>query len=252
MSAHSTSPAAICVQQDDAIVTSLVRYAESDCIVRLLCRRLGCVHAFVPRGLRPGRRNASSSLQAPAKAKVAIRLSRNQSLARVVRAELVASTCLLSRTVRSFAHACYITELTEALLPPDESATPFFTTANAALHQITQGDERDCLLRAFELKLLHFCGELPNLQQVADQPGLPAVAYHPQRGQLLAKGCPQAMPFGPSAVAASTSLLQARLRERPTICKPLLRQIEQMLASRLQQCLTKPLRSTLFLRQLPP
>lgn len=239
-----------CLQEDDAIVTSLVRYAEADCIVHLLCRRLGSVHAFMPRGLRPSRRRSGSPLQAPAKAKVCMRLSRTHSLARLVRADVVGSTCLLSRSLRAFAFACYVTELTEALLPQDESAMPFFTVLSSALTHIAQGDEKDCLLRAFELKLLHFCGELPNLQQVADMPGAPPVVYHPQRGQLLAQRLQGCLPFGQCASVAASALVRSRLHERPTVSKPVLRQLELVLASRLRQCMTKPLRSTAFLRQV--
>ncbi|MEM7495579.1 MAG: DNA repair protein RecO [Myxococcota bacterium] len=239
-------------QHDEAIVTSLVRYGESDCIARLLCKHLGRVHAFVPRGLQPSKRRGAA-LQAPALAAVAIRTSNNGGLARLVQADVRSPTHLLSRSLRGFGLACYVAELTESLLAEGEIAAPFFGVLEQTMRRIVTETEYGRLARAFELKLLRFCGELPQLEHATDNPAAPATAYHPHRGHVLARRQQGCLPFSENArqlACLLTTLPIDQPDQLPGCDSQTLRMVASLVTSRLRQCGVKPTRSAAFLKEV--
>lgn len=238
--------------KDEAIVTSLVRYGESDCIARLLCKQLGRVHAFVPRGLQPSKRRGAA-LQAPALVTVAIRTGNNGGLARLVQADVRSPTHLLGRSLRGFGLACYVAELTEALLAEGETAAPFFPVVEQTLRRIVAGADYGCLARAFELKLLRFCGELPGLDHATDDPAAPVVAYHPHRGHMLARRQQGCLPFSENArrlACLLTTLPIDQPDQLPPRDSQTLRMVASLVTSRLRQCGIKPTRSAAFLKEV--
>ena len=237
---------------DQAVVTSLVRYGESDCIARLLCKHLGRVHVFVPRGLQPSKRRGGV-LQAPALATVAIKSNKRGGLARLVQADIRSPTHLLSRSLRGFGLACYVAELTEALLAEGETVAPFFLILEQTLQHIVTETDYGCLARAFELKLLRFCGELPHLEHAADDPTAAVTAYHPHKGHLLSQNQPGCLTFNDNArqLACSLTTLPINQHDRlPAHDSKILRMVASLITSRLRQCGIKPTRSAEFLKEV--
>jgi recombinational DNA repair protein (RecF pathway) len=92
-------------------------------------------------------------------------------------------------------------------------------------------------LRAFELQLLATLGVLPDLSDVADDPGLPAAAYDAVSGHLLAHPSPGALPFSDAARQAAVFLLDGDATDARAlpVDEPVLREVATLFAGWLRR-----------------
>jgi len=151
------------LEYDEAIVTSMVRYGEADCIVRLFCKKKGFISAFVKNGLKPSK-SRGSVLQAPSRAKVGLLIKPNAGLVQLVEVDIDAHIFMLSRSLRLLGWASYIVEISEIFLPELEPAPEVFDWIDGLFKSFANEKGTASQLRAFELKLLRFCGYLPDLK----------------------------------------------------------------------------------------
>lgn len=150
------------LEYDEAIITSMVRYNEADCIVRLFCRKKGVLSAFVKNGLKPSK-SRGSVLQAPARAQVGIFVKPQAQLYQLVQVEMVPYFFSLSRSLRLWGWAAYLAEITELLLPELDPASAVFDWLDTLFISFSGGKGTAAQLRAFEIKLLDYCGYLPDI-----------------------------------------------------------------------------------------
>lgn len=149
------------LSHDDALITSLCRYGESDCIVRLFTRETGRISAFYRRGLSVGPK--ASAIQALGFAKVGFLPGNDQQLARLVSADMDPRCFVLCSSLKLFAYCSYLSELIEKLLPEHEPASPVFDMLRDALEALMKQGAQASILRAYELKLLEYLGYLPQI-----------------------------------------------------------------------------------------
>ena len=89
---------------DEAIITSMVRYGEADCIVRLFCAKKGSISAFVKNGLKSSK-TRGSIIQAPARAYIGTSCKPNVTLHRLVQVDIASLNFLLSGNLRMWGFA---------------------------------------------------------------------------------------------------------------------------------------------------
>jgi DNA repair protein RecO len=146
------------VNFDEAIITSLVRYGEADCIARVFVREHGRLSVFCRSAFKPSKKRGSV-LQAPARGRIAFKPKPN-GLATLSELNIGEYTHALASNLRGFALAAYACELIEVFVPEHDPSEQLFDLLDnflrkAALSKISTAEIRD-----FEFKLLDLCGLL--------------------------------------------------------------------------------------------
>src|SRR5262245_62134587 len=104
---------------DDALVISLTRYGETDCIVRLFTRQAGRMTAFFKRG-------SHSHIVVLGLARISFIMGSAERMTRLRSIESDPRSLGLASSLRLFAYSAYVAELVEKLLPEHEVAEPVF------------------------------------------------------------------------------------------------------------------------------
>jgi DNA repair protein RecO (recombination protein O) len=234
---------------DDVLVCSVVPYRDHDAVVRLFTRSHGRVGAFA-RGAQKSRKRFPA-LSAPGIGRASLK-TRSGDLMELV--ELDPDPCVLglAADLRALGHASYVVELCERLLPEADPAADVFELARTAVVGIAARGADAVLLRAFELKLLHRTGHLPDL---ATDDGGRCRAYDPLSGRFLSAdgtgGAPMgALPFSDEARRAAVELLHASLDALPVLEPAIAREAGRLFASHLRHIGGPPLRSVAWLASL--
>jgi DNA repair protein RecO len=226
---------------DDALITSMVRYGEADCIVRLFTKNGGRLSAFFKRGL--AMKKGIGSVQAPLFSRVGL-IEHTHGLTRLVSSDLD-PTSIISCSLRVFAYRSYLAELIEKMLPEAEAAPEIFSlTEDTYAALITQG-AKPAILRAFELKLLDYCGYLPEF------PGsdTAVLAFDPMAQRFTSEHVEGCWPFSKQAVALAHSMLIAKVGSISYEGSELM-MIGRLFQNRLKLMGLLPLKSVDFLKQL--
>jgi DNA repair protein RecO len=231
------------VSYDDALITSIIRYGESDCIVRLFSKINGSMRAFYRSGLR-GKK--SGAIEAPALAKIGF-IEAEHKLDRLVTCDLDPIYAAMPLLLKAFAYRAYIAELIERfLLERDPAPEIFFLVQEAYLNLIESA--KPSLLRAFELKLLDHCGFLPEVPMESEERDI--VAFDPVSSHFLSKATDQSFTFSYTALLLLKSMLIAKLGSVNYEEADELKMIGRIFQSRLKLMGFAPLKSALFLKQL--
>ncbi len=143
---------------DDIIITSVIRYGESDAIARVFSREHGRLSLFSRGGFKPSKRRGSM-LQAPARAKAGFKL-KEQGLSTLSELDIGQYTAQLSRTLRSFALASYACEICEVFVPEQDSSPRIFDLLDDFLSLASSQDIETYMIRDFEFGLLDLSGLL--------------------------------------------------------------------------------------------
>lgn len=143
---------------DEAIITSLVRYGEADCIARVFTRGHGRMSVFCRSAFKPSKKRGSV-LQAPAKGRIAFK-PKTTGLATLSELNIGEYTYALASNLRGFALAAYATELMEIFVPEHDPSEQLFDLLDGFLRQAAQSEISTTEIRAFEFKLLDLCGLL--------------------------------------------------------------------------------------------
>lgn len=212
------------MQSDEAFVTSFIRYGDADCIVRLFCREQGRVSAFYKNGMKSSTKRGSA-IQAPAKARVDIQSRNNSDLYRLVEIDIAAQTYAWARSLRTLGFTSYLLEITELFLPEHEAAQQLFDALTAALTRLANENPSATVLRAYEIKLLSYCGYLPDLNEAVE--GLDELA-----------------------LAAARNFCESDLENLPEVDEAILRNIARLFVQQLREHARQPLSSVEFLKNV--
>lgn len=237
------------VVYDEAILTSQVRYSDSDCIIRLFCKERGRVSVFVKNGMMASKRRGGR-IQVPSRAKVGLVHNPRSDLFRLSEIDVAAYVIGFGDSLRALGWAAYVAELIEIFFAESDSPGDFFSVVDEVYMAIASGNTRAEVLRAFELKLLSHVGHLPDLTEAVDYPSQKVTAYHPGSGHLLALAEPGSVAFGEDARLAAVMLLNEPIAGVSTHTESTLRQISKIFAFRLREQRKGPLKSIEFLREL--
>ncbi len=237
------------VEYDEAIITSMVRFGDADCIVRLFCKNKGRISAFVKNGLKPSK-TRGGVMQAPAKATVGLYAKPNSDLFQLTHVDVASHTYSLASNLRGFGLACYLAEISEIFIAEYEQSSDIYCLLDEAYLLLAKNHTGPCLLRAFELKLLALCGYLPELSYSADFPEKAPTVFDPVSGHLLAEGNGNQIPFSVHAQQAAILLAMSPLASLPQIDMDSLRMVGRIFSSRLRQVRSTPLKSIAFLKSV--
>jgi recombination protein O len=187
---------------DEAFVTSIVRYGESDCIVRLFVKERGRITAFFKNGLGL-KKNDRGTVQSPAFARVAYMPRDEDKMARLDSLDLAPESFLWASSLKLFAYGNYLAELLEKLLPEEEPAPHVFSLLEETKASCIAQGAQGYILRAFELKLLKYLGYLPQIPPTLGA----SVFYDPIHCNFSSINNSQAYEFLGSTLELAQSLL---------------------------------------------
>lgn len=230
---------------DEAFVTSIVRYGEADCIVRLFLQEQGKISAFFKNGLAL-KKNHRGLMQSPAFARIAYVPRQEERMARLLSADLAPESFLWASSLKLFAYGNYLAELIEKLLPEEEPAPVVFALLQGTLQACAAKGARGSILRAFELKLLEILGYLPQIPQGVDA----SFFYDPISCHFSLTSQPQSFLFSSGELELINALLFAPIGEVCNEDEAALLNIARIFFSRLRLMNLLPLKSAAFFKQL--
>lgn len=233
------------VVYDEAFVTSLVRYGESDCIVRLFLRREGRLVAFFKSGLAI--KKTRGAIQSPSLARVGYIPGHEGRMARLCSCDLDPKSYLWASSLKLFAYGNYLAELTEKLLPEEEPAHQIFDLLHEALLACGKWGAEAAILRAFELKLLEYLGYLPEFPRDLTT----RIFYDPLACHFVNEHQAQSFELSPDALSTAQAMLNSPFQTIASKDEHLLTVIGRIFFSRLRLMGMLPLKSTAFFRELP-
>ncbi len=232
------------IEYDDALITSVIPYADTDCIVRLFARGRGRMVAFC-RGGRAFKKNNNAPC-APALARVGL-VQGGHKLTRLVTCELDLGA-IMPTTPRIFGLRVYIAELIEKLLPEEDAAEDIFIIVEEVFAALAEPTSSGVALRAFELKLLEYCGYLPEMPTEEQENAV--VGFDPSASRFTTSLHEDYFAFSPSAVRLAKTMLIAKIGGVNYEYDDELMMIGRIFQSRLKVMGLFPLKSVAFLKQL--
>lgn len=228
---------------DDALITSVMRYGEKDCIVRMFTRESGRMSAFFKRGMS-GKQGA---VFAPALARVGL-LGVSNHLARLVSCDIDPVFALSSLSLKKFGYSAYLMELIEKFLPESDPAPEIFTMIEEAFATLVAKEASASLLRSFELKLLDYCGYLPEMPHEEHEHAV--MAFDPVACRFLSSATDESVAFSYDALILAKSMLIAKVGAVNYESTQELLMIGRIFKSRFTLMGLTPLKSVAFLKQL--
>lgn len=233
-----------------AFITSLTRYGEKDCVVKLLLEHQGKITAFFPNGLKP-RAKGASAIQAPSFALVEIVLGKDHQLSRLRSVEIDPKLYLHKFCVKSFAYLAYLAELLEKLLPEAEAYDDeIYSLATKFFAALTEHGPQTIILRALEMKLLDYCGYWPDFS-LAQEAISQDYFYDPVNSKLVIEPSPITQVLSKKTIILAESLLKEPFFSEKSDYEPeVLLSLGRLFASRLRLLGLKNLNSVQFLKEL--
>ena len=143
---------------NEIIITSLVRYAEADCIARVLTQENGRLSVFCRGGFKPSKKRGSV-LQAPARGRAMLK-TKSTGMPILCELDIGSYTHGLGTNLRGFALASYACELIEVFVPEQDPVPAVFELLDGFLKQAATAEISMAEIRAFEFNLLDLCGLL--------------------------------------------------------------------------------------------
>lgn len=153
---------------DEIIITSLVRYAEADCIARVLTREHGRLAIFCRNAFKPSKKRGSV-LQAPARGRAAFKMKAT-GMPSLSELNIGSYTHALASNLRGFALAAYASGLVEVFVPEHDPVPEIFALLDDFLNQTATAEISTAEIRAFEFKLLDACGLLGETEALETDP----------------------------------------------------------------------------------
>lgn len=227
----------------------LVPYGDSDLVVRLLTRARGRVRAFA-RGARKSTKRFSGGLSPLSFGRAELRRRPGAELLALDGFDPEGRFFGLAQDPGRYGRAAYLAEISERLVPEEEPVPELFELLLSALALLSSGEADARLLRAYELKLLHETGYLPDLSEVDDVTGEAPFLLDTRTGALVTEDGPGTVPFPPRAREAAFALLTAPLEELPVVPHEVLREVARLFSCHLRLMNVRDLKSVVFLRSL--
>jgi DNA repair protein RecO (recombination protein O) len=177
--------------QTEAIVIKKTRLGEADSILTLYTPHLGKIQGFA-KSLRKPKSKLAGHLELLTHSLVS--LARGRNLDTITGSQTINSFLPLKSDLYLAAHALYATELINQFTAAEDSNYPLFRSLLETMHNLCQADDKELVLRYFELQLLNEVGYRPQLQQcVACHSPLELTtnSFCPGAGGMLCPGCSQ-------------------------------------------------------------
>lgn len=172
------------------VVLRTIPLRESDLLIVLYTDRLGRVTA-VARGARKSRRRFAGALSLLVLGRYQLGRRPRGELWGLDSAEVVREWTQLSSDVVAVAHASYVAELVEAMLPAEVPEPAALDLIVAAWDALAAGGPSPGALRAVELALLDLAGHRPAIDRCAAC-GVeldPGAVFDPLRGGAICRTC---------------------------------------------------------------
>jgi DNA repair protein RecO (recombination protein O) len=172
------------------IVLRTTPLRESDLLVVLYTDRLGRVSA-VARGARKSRRRFAGALQLLVLARYQLGRRPRGDLWGLDAAEIVRDWTHLASDVIAVAHASYVAELVDGMLPPESPEPEALHVVIALWDALAAGGPSPGALRAAEFALLDLAGHRPAIDRCAACGGAigPGAVFDPRRGGAICRTC---------------------------------------------------------------
>lgn len=206
------------LEDEPAIVLRATAYGESDRVVTLLTERHGKVSALAKNARRSAKRFAGG-LGLFTTGKAAFVDRPGAELARLERFDATMGWPGLLADLGKIAHAGYVAELLDGLLPARQADGVMYELALRFIRTLDAGEPSADLLRVFELALLEAVGLRPELtrcigcgREADDAPGQ---RVDPSQGGLVCGRCRGAGPLVDGAARAYLVAAQAAAIEGP-------------------------------------
>ncbi len=181
--------------QTEAIIIKKTKLGEADRILTLYTPHSGKIQAKA-RGVRRPRSKLSGHLELLTHSQVS--LARGRTLDTITGSQTISSFLPLKSDLWLTSCALYVTELVNQFTPDHVENQPLFRLLLATMGQLCAANNKELILRYFELQLLNEVGYRPQLRQcVSCQKTLEPVvnSFCPGVGGMLCPNCSPTQPF---------------------------------------------------------
>ncbi|UCG10008.1 MAG: DNA repair protein RecO [Dehalococcoidia bacterium] len=182
--------------QTEAIIIKKTKLGEADRILTLYTPHLGKIQGFA-KGVRRPRSKLAGHLELLTHSLVS--LARGRNLDTITGSQTINSFLPLKSDLDLASYALYLTELVNKFTPDEEENQPLFQLLLETMQQLCQANNKELVLRYFELQLLDKVGYRPQLQQciTCQTPLEPVTNYFcPDAGGMLCPNCRPGQPLG--------------------------------------------------------
>jgi DNA repair protein RecO (recombination protein O) len=181
--------------QTEAIIIKKTKHGEAGRILTLITPHLGKIHA-VAKGVRRPKSKLSGHLELLTYSQVS--LARGHNLDTITGSQTINAFLLLKSDLDLTSYALYVAELTDQFTVDRMENTEVFELLLTTLQRLCQANNKEIILRHFELQLLNTTGYRPQLQQcVACHKPLEPVTncFSSAAGGMLCPVCSQNQTF---------------------------------------------------------
>jgi len=247
----------------DAVVLRSVPYGESDRVVTLFCRDLGCLGA-IARGARKSQRRFGGGLDFGTTGKATLRAVPGRELSLLEGFAVEERRLRFGEDLARMAHGAYAAELVTRLAAPHHAENDLFVWVTDFLSALERQGAQAARLRIFELGVLRTLGLAPVLDRCAvcgrswqeepDRTGEGAVGrlrWAPEEGGTACVGCVRrGRPLAEPARQALVRLEAGALEEGASLSSETNVACREALAEIFSQHLTSPLKSVEFIHKM--
>ncbi len=241
--------------QTEAIVIKKTRLGEADSILTLYTPYLGKIQGFA-RSLRKPKSKLAGHLELLTHSQVS--LARGRNLDTITGSQTINSFIPLKNDLWLTSYALYIVELVNQFTADQIENYSLFRLLLETLEQLCRANNKELVLRYFELHLLHSAGYRPQLREcVACHRALEPTtnAFSPSAGGLLCPNCSPSQFAYPLSVNAQKVLRLLQSSDYTSTSKlkidmELAHELEKVMSGYLKYLLEKEVKSAAWLETL--
>ncbi|OGO23113.1 MAG: DNA repair protein RecO [Chloroflexi bacterium RBG_16_51_9] len=241
--------------QTEAIVIKKTKLGEADSILTLYTPHLGKIQGFA-KSLRKPKSKLAGHLELLTHSQVS--LARGRNLDTITGSQTINSFLPLKSDLWLTSCALYVIELVNQFTADHQENESLFHLLLATLEQLCQANNKELILRYFELHLLHYVGYRPQLREcVTCHRALEPVAnyFSPGAGGMLCPDCNPGQPFSYTLSVNAQKVLRLLQSSdytsvRLKIDTELARELENVMSGYLKYLLEKEVKSAAWLETL--
>jgi len=243
--------------QTEAIVIKKTKLGEADSILTFFTPRLGKIQGFA-RSLRKPKSKMAGHLELLTHSAVSFSRGRG-SIDTITGAQTINAFIAIKNDLWLTSCGLYVAELIHQFTAERQENYPLFQLMLDSLNRLCQADNKELVLRYFELHLLESAGYRPQLREcVACHKALEPVTnyFNPAAGGMLCPDCSLNHPFSYSLSVNAQKVLRLLQgndyagASRLKIDSELAREIETVISSYLKYLLEKEVKSAAWLDTL--
>jgi len=242
--------------QTEAIVIKKTKLGEADSILTLYTPHLGKIQGFA-KSLRKPKSKLAGHLELLTHSQVS--LARGRNLDTITGSQTINSFIALKNDLWLTSYALYIVELVNQFTADQQENFSLFQLTIETLNRLCQANNKELVLRYFELHLLHSTGYRPQLREcVACHRALEPTtnSFSPSAGGLLCSYCNLSQSFTyPLSVNAQKVLRLLQSGDSTSASKvkidsELAHELEKVMSGYLKYLLEKEVKSAAWLETL--